>query len=77
MSEYGRVAGKSQWREALLRVLRAWNRNQVWKVLTSIVVIWIGTGTALYFAERAHESSICDVARVPLERLGHPLQRTQ
>ena len=36
----------------MLRVLSAWNRHQVWKILTAIVVIWIVSGTALYFAER-------------------------
>jgi len=40
------------WRESLLRVLKAFNRHQVWKILTVIVVIWIVSGTALYFAER-------------------------
>src|SRR6187402_1557145 len=40
------------WRESLLRVLSAFNRHQVWKILTVIVVIWIVSGTALHFAER-------------------------
>lgn len=30
----------------------AWNRHQVWKILTAIVVIWMVSGTALHFAER-------------------------
>src|SRR6476620_12279860 len=42
----------AEWRDSLLRVLRAWNRHQVWKILTAIVVIWIVGGTALHFAER-------------------------
>src|SRR6187402_3590238 len=42
----------ASWRDALLSALTAWNRHQVWKILTSIVVIWIVSGTALYFAER-------------------------
>jgi hypothetical protein len=33
-------------------VLTQWNRHQVWKILTAIVVIWIVSGTALHFAER-------------------------
>jgi K+-transporting ATPase A subunit len=33
-------------------VLTAWNRHQVWKVLTAVVVIWIVSGTVLHFAER-------------------------
>ena len=33
-------------------MLKAWNRHQVWKILTSIVVIWLVSGTALHFAER-------------------------
>jgi voltage-gated potassium channel len=40
------------WRNRLLTVLSAWNRNQVWKILTAIVVIWIVSGSALHFAER-------------------------
>jgi len=40
------------WRSNLLSVLTAFNRHQVWKILTAIVVIWIVCGTALYFAER-------------------------
>ena len=52
MSERGGDRGKASWRDTLLSVLAAWNRHQVWKILTSIVVIWIVSGTALYFAER-------------------------
>ena len=52
MSERGGDRRKASWRAALLSALAAWNRNQVWKILTSIVVIWIVGGTALYFAER-------------------------
>ena len=52
MSELGRVREKASWRDSLLRVLTAWNRNQVWKILTAIVVIWIVSGFALHFAER-------------------------
>ena len=52
MTELGRDRRKASWRDTLLSVLAAWNRNQVWKILTSIVVIWIVSGTALYFAER-------------------------
>ena len=33
-------------------MLTAWNRHQVWKILTAVVVIWIASGTALHFAER-------------------------
>jgi len=51
LSELGRVRDKA-WRDMLLRVLVAWNRYLVWKILTAIVVIWIVSGTALYFAER-------------------------
>ncbi len=52
MSELGRVQDKASWRETLLSVLTAWNRHQVWKILTGVVVIWIAGGTALHFAER-------------------------
>lgn len=52
MSEFDRARDKASWREALLKVLTAWNRHQVWKILTAIVVIWIVSGTALHFAER-------------------------
>jgi len=47
-----RFREKASWRDALLRVLTAWNRNQVWKILTAIVVIWIVSGIALHYAER-------------------------
>ena len=47
-----RVRDKASWRDTLLSVLKAWNRHQVWKILTAIVVIWIVSGTALHFAER-------------------------
>jgi K+-transporting ATPase, A chain len=52
LSEVDRGRDKASWRDALLKVLAAWNRHQVWKVLTAIVAIWIVSGTALYFAER-------------------------
>jgi len=39
------------WRDALLRVLKAWNRHQIWKILTAVLVIWIVSGTALHFVE--------------------------
>ena len=52
MSELGRVRDKASWRDKLLNVLTAWNRHQVWKVLTAVVVIWIVSGTVLHFAER-------------------------
>ncbi len=52
MSELGRVRDKASWRDKLLSVLTAWNRHQVWKILTAVVVIWIVCGTALHFAER-------------------------
>ena len=52
MSNLGRARDKESWRAALLKVLTAWNRHQVWKILTAIIVIWIVSGTALHFAER-------------------------
>ena len=52
MSGLGPVREKASWRDSLLKVLTAWNRHQVWKILTAIVVIWIVSGTALHFAER-------------------------
>jgi len=52
LSARDRAGGKASWRETLLGVLAAWNRNQVWKILLAIVVIWIVSGTALHFAER-------------------------
>ncbi len=52
MSELDRVLNKASWRAALLGVLSSWNRHQVWKILTSVVVIWIASGTALHYAER-------------------------
>jgi voltage-gated potassium channel len=55
LSEPGRVRDKASWaswRDTLLSVLREWNRHQVWKILSAIVVIWIVSATALHFAER-------------------------
>ena len=77
MSESVRPQDKASWRDALLRVLKAWNRHQIWKILTAVVVIWIVSGTALHFVGGRHDSGVRDVARVPLERLGHALQRPQ
>ena len=51
MSELGRVRDKASWRDALLSLLKAWNRHNIPKILTALVVIWIVSGTALYFAE--------------------------
>ena len=52
LSELGRARDTAAWLDALLSVLTACNRHQVWKILTSIVVIWIVSSTALHFAER-------------------------
>ena len=52
MSELGRVWDKALWRALVLRVLTAWNRHHLWKILTAIVVIWLVSGTALHVAER-------------------------
>ena len=52
MSEPVLVRDKASWRDALLIVLKAWNRHQAWKILTAIVTIWIVSGLALHFAER-------------------------
>jgi voltage-gated potassium channel len=57
LSEPGRVRDKASWRDTLLSVLTAWNRHQVWKILTAILVIWIVSGTALHFAERGTNSA--------------------
>jgi voltage-gated potassium channel len=52
VSEPVRVRDKASWRDTLLNLLKAWNRHQVWKILTAIVVMWIVSGVALHFAER-------------------------
>jgi hypothetical protein len=51
LTEPARPREKTSWRDALLRVLKAWNRHQIPKILAAVVVIWIVTGTALHFAE--------------------------
>ena len=51
MTEPARLREKTSWRDALLRVLKAWNRHQIPKILAAVVVIWIVGGTALHFAE--------------------------
>jgi voltage-gated potassium channel len=53
LSEPARFREKASWRDALLSVLRAWNRHQIWKILTAVLVVWIVSGTALHFAERS------------------------
>ena len=52
MSEPVRIRGKTSWRDALLRVLKAWNRHQIPKILAAVLLVWIVCGTALHFAER-------------------------
>jgi voltage-gated potassium channel len=52
VSDRGQARNIAAWRAAVLSVLSAFNRHQVWKILTAIVVIWIVCGTALFFAER-------------------------
>lgn len=53
MSELRRVRDKTpSWLDALLTVVRAWNRHHVWKILTAIVVITIASATVLHMAER-------------------------
>ena len=51
MTEPARVREKASWRDSLLRVLKAWNRHQIPKILTAVVVIWIVGGTALHLVE--------------------------
>ena len=75
MTERARVPEKPAWHDALLRALKAWNRHQIPKILTAVVVIWIVSGTALHFVEGGTDAGVRDVARVPLACLGHPLQR--
>jgi len=41
----------------LLAVLSAWNRNQVWKILSAIVVIWVSSATILHFVEGPENSA--------------------
>jgi voltage-gated potassium channel len=47
-----RLLKEKGWRHALLTIVVAWNRNQLGRILTAILVIWLGGGTALYLAER-------------------------
>jgi voltage-gated potassium channel len=51
LSEPVRVKDKASWRDTLLNILKAWNRHQVWKILTAIVAIWIISSVALHLAE--------------------------
>jgi hypothetical protein len=36
LTEPARLREKPSWRDALLRVLKAWNRHQIPKILTSV-----------------------------------------
>jgi len=47
-----RLLKDGSWRRTLLTVLTAWNRNQVWRILTAILLIWLFGATALHLAER-------------------------
>jgi voltage-gated potassium channel len=40
------------WRDAILTVVSAWNRNQVRQVITAVIMTWLLGATALYLAER-------------------------
>ncbi len=51
MTERARSREKPPWQDALLRVLKAWNRHQIPKILAAVVVIWIVGGTALHLVE--------------------------
>jgi len=51
LTEPARLRENSSWRDRLLSVLKAWNRHQIPKILTAVVVIWIVSGTALHFTE--------------------------
>jgi len=51
MSVPARVREKASWRDALLRVLKSWNRHQIPKILAAVIVIWIVGGTALHLVE--------------------------
>lgn len=50
-SEIRRLFKEKGWRQALLAILVSWNRNQIRRILTAIVVIWLGGAVALYLAE--------------------------
>jgi len=51
LTDAARIREKTSWRDRLLGVVRSWNRHQIPKILTAVVVIWIISGTALYFTE--------------------------
>jgi len=53
LTEPARLRENTSWRDRLLSVLKAWNRNQIWKILAAVLVIWIVSGTALHFVEGA------------------------
>lgn len=42
---------KGEWRRALLGLLSAWNRHQLIRIVTAVVVIWLVGGTSIYLAE--------------------------
>jgi voltage-gated potassium channel len=51
LREVRRLIREGGWRRALLAILRAWNRNQIWRILTAILLIWFLGATALHLLE--------------------------
>jgi voltage-gated potassium channel len=50
-SEPQRLTKVKRWRAALIAILISWNRNQIRRILTAILIIWLAGGTALHLAE--------------------------
>jgi voltage-gated potassium channel len=49
--EARRLWKERSWRRALLTIVSAWNRNQVRRIVTAILLIWITGATGLHLAE--------------------------
>lgn len=50
--EPARHRQEKSWRHALLGFVHEWNRNQIRKLFSLILLIWLSGGTSLYFVER-------------------------
>jgi len=47
-----KILNSRYWRDAVLSAASAWNRNQVWQVVSAVLLTWLLGATALYLAER-------------------------
>src|SRR5262249_16867690 len=52
LAEVRRLFKEGKWRRALLTVVSAWNRNQIRRILTAILLIWLVGSLGIFLVER-------------------------